>query len=105
MSLVNSDATLSLTAYLIREACGLDANESVVLGAGAEVVRKMALRSQRHHDMLRKIARDTAEYISRQGKCPQADVDEDLCSYSECGYCLVASHINQLEVIRDSIRE
>lgn len=52
------NAILSLTAYLIREASGLDDHDEVILSAGAEVVRKMALRALKEHDELRSIVRE-----------------------------------------------
>jgi len=100
MSLVNN-SMLRLSAYLVREACGLDDHEPVMLNVGAESVREMAIDALREHDKLRAIVRDLGEYISQKGKCAQADSDEDLCAYSDCGYCLVAGHINQLEAIAD----
>ena len=44
---------LELSAYLVREASGLDDSESVVLTIGAESVRKLALDALRERDGLR----------------------------------------------------
>ncbi len=54
-------AIITLSAYLVREACGLDDAEPVILNAGAEAVRAMALDAVREWDRLRAVIRDTAK--------------------------------------------
>ena len=53
MSLINKNPVLSLSTYLVREACGLDDNEPVTLSIGAESVRKLALAALRERDAVR----------------------------------------------------
>lgn len=56
--------TIALAAYLVREACGLDDRETVQLFAGAEPVRKMALRARDEFDSMRKEARTLSEALN-----------------------------------------
>jgi len=46
-------SVVALSAYLAREACGLDDNEAVTLNIGAEAVRKLALAAVKERDRLR----------------------------------------------------
>jgi len=101
----SKDDVLKLSAYLVREAAGLDDNEKVVLKIGAESVRKMALAAQRERDFLmglisdrdqahkkefdnlRTFKAEAEEIVSRYGVCSMADGDENMCSYKPCPYC------------------
>ena len=47
------DKTIKLTAYLVREACGLHNSETVHLEIGAEAVRVMALAAKEESGNLR----------------------------------------------------
>jgi len=98
MSLVNRDAVLKLSAYLVREASGLDDWESISLGAGPVAVRRMALAARDDMDRFRSFVRSANEIVSGFGVCSSADEDEDTCSDAVCPYCELVCLVNEAEV-------
>lgn len=60
-NIANRGSILALSAYLVREACGLDDNTAVTLDIGAEAVRKLVLAAVKEHDELCAAVRATSK--------------------------------------------
>ncbi len=95
-SLVNRDAILKLSAYLVREAAGLDDMETVPLSLGAEGVRKMALAARDDMDRFRSFVRSAGQIVSDFGVCSWADDDEDTCLDDICPYCALVCLVQEV---------
>ena len=85
--MTDGNKIIALSAYLAREACGLEDEDTVTLDVGAERVRIMALGAVKERDKMTKFIRFAIDIVSEFGDCSRLDEGEDFCAHSVCPYC------------------